>query len=380
MRGLALLGCAGTDDGTPRRNRGAPSGSPPADADPLRQRLGHALELVKRRPVLTTHSFWSIFHAILGAGPDLQLLDPATGKKYVALDYLLLGGKPRGMGFAATPFGIEVPTVGSAAGFWEHEGQGHQDQFLAEMIQQGLAPTAKSSSRGRSSKARDFTRGSQARVRLKAGQELGWAIVAIGQHFGTDCEWTNRFGEKLRYEDLIAEEVAAPIDGQACGGTRRLFGLAWAYHLHRTNCANKKTTPGPLWEGVGKRLDEHVAIAKRLQNPDGSFSAKYSAGPGRGRTRTSAGVVRAHARMAGAVRAGRTASTTVDDAGGQGRRQHDRRAAGGTVPDRRLLSRRPRPRRPSCPLGAAEVSFDALAGESIFLDIRLPLRNMPGVG
>lgn len=284
--GLALFaGCA--PEPAPDRSRegaDAPAAlaAPPAESDPLRRRLGHALEIVKRRPVLTTHSFWSIFHAILGAGPDLKLSDPATGKQYVAMDYLLLGGKPRGFGFVATSFGIDVPTVGSAPGYWEHEGQGHQDQFLAEMIQQGLAPDRKVLVDGKEYKALDLTRASQGRARLNAGQELGWAIVAIGQHFGTDCEWTNQHGEKLRYEQLVEAEAKAPIDNQqACGATHRLFGLAWAYHLHRANCAKKGTAPGPLWEVVRRRLDEHVALAKRFQNPDGTFSSKYSMGPGR---------------------------------------------------------------------------------------------------
>ena len=281
---LACSGCAPEPADFPKKDA-APDAPwapipEPADDDPFRRRLGHALDLIRRRPVLTTHSFWSIFHAILGIGPELTLTDPANGKKYLAMDFLLLGGKPRGMGIVATPHGLDVPTVGVAPGFMEHEGQGHQDQFLAEMIQQGMAPDRKVLVDGKEYLARDFVRASQARVRLNAGQELSWAIVAIGQYFGTDCEWTNAAGEKIRFEQLAEYETNAPVNaGQACGGTHRLFGLAWAYHLHRAKCASKGVPPGPVWDAVKRRLDEHAALAKRFQNPDGSFSSRYSDGP-----------------------------------------------------------------------------------------------------
>src|SRR5262249_48632762 len=61
----------------------------------------------------------------------------------------------------------------------------------------------------------------------------------------------------------------------ACGGTHRLFGLTWAYHLHLIN--------GGKEEGVWKEVPEKVAkyrdIARKLQNGDGSFSTDFFRGP-----------------------------------------------------------------------------------------------------
>ena len=44
----------------------------------------------------------------------------------------------------------------------------------------------------------DFLRNSKARASVKESQELDWAILIIGQHFGTDITWTNRAGLSSR--------------------------------------------------------------------------------------------------------------------------------------------------------------------------------------
>ena len=44
-------------------------------------------------------------------------------------------------------------------------------------------------------------------------QELSWAIVIIGEYLGTDIAWTNGFGEKLHFEDLVRYELDANVEG-----------------------------------------------------------------------------------------------------------------------------------------------------------------------
>jgi hypothetical protein len=252
-------------------------------ADPLRQRIESAIHLVVHRDVLTTNSFWTIFHGILGVGPGLTLKDPETGKKYRALDYLLgeTGRNVRGLMFEPTDVGLDVISVGKNPFAKEHEGQGHQDQFLAEMIQWSVPPSQEIVLHGKKYTFRDLIAECKARVRLDADQELSWAIIVIGQDGGgVQARWKNRFGRPLHYEDVVKYELEADVLNAACGGTHRLFGLTWAHHLHRNHCLATRTPPSPLWVRVEKHLDDYKNKSRQWQNPDGSFSVNHYRGPG----------------------------------------------------------------------------------------------------
>jgi hypothetical protein len=114
------------------------------------------------------------------------------------------------------------------------------------------------------------------RARVNDNQELSWAIVIIGEYLGTDIGWTNGFGEKLKFEDLVRYELDANVEQAACGGTHRLFGLDWVYHLHMRK-GGKKTG---VWKEVAEKTVKYRDIARKLQNPDGSFSTDFFRGPG----------------------------------------------------------------------------------------------------
>jgi hypothetical protein len=88
--------------------------------------------------------------------------------------------------------------------------------------------------------------------------------------------WTNSAGEKLRFEDLVRYELDASIDEAACGGTHRLFGLSWAYHLH----LRKGGKTEGVWQEVAERTAKYRDMARRWQNPDGCFSTEFFRGPG----------------------------------------------------------------------------------------------------
>jgi hypothetical protein len=114
------------------------------------------------------------------------------------------------------------------------------------------------------------------RARVNADQELSWTIVVVGQYLGTELSWTNSYGEKLRYEDLIRYEVKANVEQAACGGTHRLFGLKWAYNLHQRNGGQ----PTGVWKDLLDEQAKYQDLARKYQNPDGSFSTEFFRGPG----------------------------------------------------------------------------------------------------
>jgi hypothetical protein len=244
--------------------------TPPAG---LKERIEAALGHVQQRDVLTTNSFWTIFHAILGTGPEATLLDPQTTQRVNALDYICNGGTVRGLEFLPTRDGLDVRTGP------QFVGQGHQDQFVAEMAQWGMPADRKFLLHGKEYTFADFVRHTQMRARVKEQQELSWAILVIGQYLGTDAQWVNHAGESLHFEDVVDYELNQPIDGAACGGTHRLFGLTWVYHLHR----NKGGRLSHVWKAVANKIAHYQQLARKLQNPDGSFSTRYLSGPGNAR-------------------------------------------------------------------------------------------------
>lgn len=271
---LAAVSCAPQEEGTRDEGRGAStekvSQAPAPVPASLKDRIDAALENARQRPLLTTHAFWTIFHGILGLGLDAMLLDPDTGRRVKAIDMICDGGPIRGMEFVPTPDGVDVRTmVGTGVG------QGHQDQFVAEMVQRGLPADRPFRINGRHYTFADFLRESQAHARITQGQELSWTMVIIGQQFGTDASWTNSAGEKLTFEDVVRYEVHQPIESAACGGTHRLFGLTWVYHLHR---AHGGQTVG-VWKEVADKIEHYKQVARRNRNPDGSLSTAYLSGP-----------------------------------------------------------------------------------------------------
>jgi hypothetical protein len=246
----------------------------PAEPEPtaaelaiLKERVSAAIESVRSRDVPITAPFWAIFHGILGLGPGLALVDHKSGNSVNALDYMFGGdfhlGPIRGMRFVPTEAGLDVG-IGP-----EHEGQGHVDQFVAERLQWGVPHDRKVRVLGRDYTMLDFARESQARATTEL--ELSWSIIVIGDCFGTKSIWTNRLGQKLKYEDVVRAELAAPVNGAACGGTHRLFGLSYALFLHLKAGGKEEG----IWKEVRAHLDRHVDLAREYQQPDGTFSSLY---------------------------------------------------------------------------------------------------------
>jgi hypothetical protein len=277
---LALLGitCAPHDpSGPPKKETPSPVIPPPLPVEaqaPLKDRLDAAIKHVRQRDLRRTHSFWAVFHGILGLGPEhAMLFDPDTGKRQKAFDYICAGGKVRGLEFVPTKDGLDVVTMAGSG-----VGQGHQDQFVAEMVQWGVPPGQQLWVENKEYTFADFYLHSKMRASVSPArnQELSWAVVIIATNYGTDHAWTNLFGEKLTLEDVVRYETAQPIDTAACGGTHRLFGLTWALHLHLQR-GGRLTG---VWRDAAAHLERYKQMARKYRNPDGSFSTRYVSGPG----------------------------------------------------------------------------------------------------
>jgi hypothetical protein len=239
--------------------------------DPFQARLEAAITQAVQRDLTTSHGFWTVFHGILGLGPSITLLDVKTGKRVNALDYIADGGKVNGLEFIPTPDGLDVLVAPGT-----FVSQGHTDQFVAEMVEWGIRSDRPFVVNGKNYTFRDFLRQSRARASARKPMELEWSLVAIGTAFGTDSQWTNTLGEEVHFEELVRAEVDKPLSAAACGGTHRLFGLAWVYHLH----LKKGGKTEGVWKDVATKLADAKKQARQLQNRDGSFSTSFFNGPG----------------------------------------------------------------------------------------------------
>jgi hypothetical protein len=236
-----------------------------------RYRIEAAVQNVRDRDLLTTNGFWTVFHGILGLGPSVKLLDPVTREKVNAVDYICKGRPLEGLRFIPTEWGLDVETTGPTG-----RGQGHQDYFIAEMAVWGMARTQTFRVYGKEYTFADFINHTKMRASVTKNQELSWAIVIIGRYLGTDLEWTNGYGEKLRFEDVVRYELDATIGEAACGGTHRLSGLTYVYLLH----LEKGGKTEGVWKEVADKIAKYRDLAKKYQNADGSFSTDFFNGPG----------------------------------------------------------------------------------------------------
>jgi hypothetical protein len=187
-----------------------------------------------------------------------------------ALDCIRHGGPLRGLRFIPTEYGVDVPNGPM------YIGQGHVDQFVAELVQVGVSPDTEFVIQGTRYTLLDFIHEAQSRVRPTGDQELSWTIVAIGQCLGTNGSWTNRFGETVRFEDLVRNELDQEVEHAACGGVHRLFGLAWVHQLHLSSGGEDVG----VWQEIPEKMSAYERRARAWQNPDGSFSTLSFRGVG----------------------------------------------------------------------------------------------------
>ncbi len=252
----------------------------------LKDNIERALDHVHARELRSTHSFWTVFHGILGNGLDVKMTDK-KGTRVSVIDFICSGGKGddelQGMIFKPAYkgkrfCGVRVARVGPENLSLQFYGQGHRDQFVAEVAQLGMPFDKKFIIDGQEFVFKDlvdYTMNSATTDRSKdetGSLELSWSMVAIAKYYGTKKTWTNIFDEEMKFEDLVQYEVKEPVIDQApCGGTHRLFGLTYAYYLHR-QAGGKKTG---VWEKVADRIEKFKKLAKKYQNLDGTFSTSY---------------------------------------------------------------------------------------------------------
>jgi hypothetical protein len=245
-----------------------PSGTPAPRTprfDRLRSRIAQTLVAYQRRPLNTAqHTPWEVMHGFIAFGiPTRVRVGGPAGDPVNAIGWTNSGGRCRGQ-VMLTASGERLTALRGIGV------QGHSAQYLAILAQCRVALNSPIAVQSKSFTVADLVREEQ--LSCKTNTELTFALIGLAHYLPTDAAWECRDGKPWSLERLVAEEIEQPIRGAPCGGTHRLFGLAYA-------CQRRQRATGGL-DGVYLRADRFVrdyqqfALTK-LQNRDGSFSTEW---------------------------------------------------------------------------------------------------------
>lgn len=245
-----------------------PTGAPPprtARFERLRRVIANTLATYQRRPLNTAqHTPWEVMHGFIAFGVPTQVrAGGPAGELVNAIGWSNMGGRCRGQTMLTTTEGRLTALKGFGV-------QGHSAQYLAILAQCRVAansPIVVNS--------HEFTVADLIREEMESCQEkteLTFALIALAHYIPSDAVWTARDGNEWSLPKLVEEELAQPIRGAPCGGTHRLFGLAYG-------CQRRLRATGRL-DGVYLRANKYVRdyqqlALTQLRNRDGSFSTEW---------------------------------------------------------------------------------------------------------
>jgi hypothetical protein len=231
----------------------------------LRTRIAQTLAAYQRRPLNTAqHTPWEVMHGFIAFGiPTKVRVGGPAGDPVNAIGWVNTGGRCGGQVMLAAAGDRLTALRGIGV-------QGHSAQYLAILAQSRVAMNSPMTIQSKAFTVADLV--AEEKLACKTGTELTFALIALAHYLPTDSEWTARDGKPWSLEKLVAEEIEQPIRGAPCGGTHRLFGLAYG-------CQRRLRATGQL-DGVYLRADKFVRdyqqfTLTKLQNRDGSFSTEW---------------------------------------------------------------------------------------------------------
>ncbi len=236
------------------------------DVQTLQPFVARVLTDYHRRPEnVSKRSPWGTFHMMLPFGADANVQSGRNLHNSIAW---LCSNRPLR--------GQRLITTTKSGRIYIRQGpglQGHQAQLLAMLAQVNVEATYPLTDGRSRFTIEDLIRAEMADCRR--GQELTFSLIGLSHYLPTDTQWRASDGTVWTFETLLAEELAQPIVGAACGGTHRLMGLSYALRQRRLE--------GLPIEGQWARADafikDFVDYAWSLQNRDGSFSTNWFEGP-----------------------------------------------------------------------------------------------------
>ncbi len=253
---------------TPRARAGALALAlvlaPGAGAQPVPPRLAQviaraqALELRGGRDSLS-----AILHCVIAFGRDCQLRDSARGRRVDAAAFLLQRAGERGRSL--------IHDVGGRPRPARLPLQAHADQLLMALAEAGLpAGSGLVAHNGRGYTLRDLLRSAQ--TDFDEYEELGWTLMALSAYLPAGERW-RAGGREWGLEDVLQLALYRDPRMEAEEGSHHLQGVAHAW----ARCAPRPGARAPqaqtrVWRDARRYLDNFIAQARDVQQPNGDFS------------------------------------------------------------------------------------------------------------
>ncbi|QDV26316.1 hypothetical protein [Aureliella helgolandensis] len=220
--------------------------------------LTHPENVVRRGP-------WALMHATLPFGVEAEIV--AGNRRVNAIGWMCYNGVcAKQRMFQPTRTGFRT-NLGPGV-------QGHEGQFLAILAQSKVSIDYPLQIGSRNYTIADLVKYEMATCREKS--ELTFKLIGLSHYLPADQQWRDNRGQTWSLEKMVAEELAQPVIGAACGGSHRLMGLSYAV-------IRRQQAGFPIdghWYRAEQYLNDYVQYAFTLQNPDGSFSTEWFEGRG----------------------------------------------------------------------------------------------------
>ena len=270
---------------TARQDDPSRRGTQSARSEPLRVgsaialpggfRAGEANEILGRLRMKHPGSLSIMLHAVRLFGPGVDFAQPGSGRRVKALDIALDVREGRAF-FGPNPCLIEtrsgirnlVAPRSRADRARSPERQAHVDQLLAALAEAGVPTDHPITSGTKGGTVRSILDDSLANFDLK--QEIEWTGLAFALYLPPQRGWSDRFGRRYTFDDLVAEMMARPFDreGISCEGTHLLYSLAVILRVDRDEPVLSPSSRLALRE----HMAENVSRALASQGPDGAPS------------------------------------------------------------------------------------------------------------
>jgi hypothetical protein len=235
--------------------------------DPLFTRVDEAIEISSRRYLIAgTHTPWQIMHGVLALRQDFKI--KVGEEKVTALDWIRDSATHKGEPwFEVTRYGGRAHPFSKPYIF-----EGHPGQFLAIMTMSDLPLDYTIQTSTGPITMQDVVKNLQ--MEVNSNEEITWLLWGLSHYLSPDARWLNKYNEPWSIERLVRMQTEASVRDAACGGTHGLYALTYA--------RNKYLRSGQRlagdWIAADQKIQQYIAYARSLQNPDGSFSASYFEG------------------------------------------------------------------------------------------------------
>lgn len=235
----------------------------------LKRDLRRVLEKYSHRPLNTRdHTPWEIMHRIVAYGVDAQIgRGGSKGEQVNAIAWLACGAECKGEKLVLVEKDRPVVRKGPRV-------QGHPGQFLAILAQSRAQRDYGFRVGGKDFSLQDLIQSEQ--LGCRENTELTFKLIAFMYYLDSEATWKNDAGQDWSIRRLIREEIKAPINGAACGGTHRLMGLSYAW---RERERRGEPLDGEFLDAK-KHVEKYQQQAWAAQNRDGSLSTEWFKGKG----------------------------------------------------------------------------------------------------